>query len=61
MLLTQELHLELDQCIVTLLKAKKIEVVGYCKQQQQQQQQQQLKTVLRSIKGFDEQTPGCYF
>ena len=57
MLLTQELHLELDQCIVTLLKAKKIEVVGYCKQQQQQQ----LKTVLRSIKGFDEQTPGCYF
>ena len=31
MLLAQELHPELDQCILTLLKAKKIEVIGYCK------------------------------
>ena len=30
MLLAQELHPELDQCILTLLKAKKIEVIGYC-------------------------------
>lgn len=55
MLLAQELHPELDQCILTLLKAKKIEVIGYCKKKKT------LKIILPSIKGFDEQSPGCYF
>ena len=35
MLLAQELHPELDQCILTLLKAKKIEVIGYCENKTQ--------------------------
>ena len=56
MLLAQELHLEIDQYILTVLKAKKIEVIGYCKKRKTK-----VKTILRSIKGFDEQTPRCYF